>query len=645
MRGSARAVVVVCALAVAAGGQEARDYAVRVSAEIQRAPSHLTLRWVRDEFAQGYEVCRKIRDATTWGTVLATLGVNDTSWVDTTIALGQAFEYRVYKRASTYTGYGYLYGGIEVPARDSAGTVLLLVDDSQAAALVAELSRLQLDLIAEGWRVVRRDVSRTAAVTEVKATIQQVRAAAPSLEAVFIVGHVPVPYSGNLNPDGHPDHLGAWPADVYYGEMDGSWTDNTVSDTVASRAENDNVPGDGKFDQTTIPGTVELAVGRADLANMATFTGTETDLLRRYLDKDHAYRSGATTYLRRAFIDDNFGGFSGEAFAATGWRNFTAMFGPSAVGGGDVVHTAAAQSYLWAYGCGAGSYTSASGIGSTTNMAACTLQVVFTSLFGSYFGDWDIANNFLRSPLASRPSALVCFWAGRPHWYLHHMALGEPIGFSTRLTQNNTALYVTGSSSHRVHIGLMGDPTLRLHVVKPAAGLALASFSGRVAVSWTSSPDTVIGYHVYRSRSLDSAFARVSGTPVTATAFVDSSPGAGRVTYMVRALKLEQSASGTYYNLSPGVIDSVTVSTGVAVRTNTRALPVDVRLSGRVVRISGLCGAAAAVCVLDMGGRVVRRVSAQSGTHSLDLRDLPSGAYVVSVEASSGAVRRAVGLW
>ena len=68
--------------------------------------------------------------------------------------------------------------------------------------------------------------------------------------SLFLLGHVPVPYSGNINPDGHPDHQGAWPADGYYADMDGTWTDISVNNTVATGTRNDNVPGDGKFDQS-----------------------------------------------------------------------------------------------------------------------------------------------------------------------------------------------------------------------------------------------------------------------------------------------------------------------------------------------------------------------------------------------------------
>ena len=36
-------------------------------------------------------------------------------------------------------------------------------------------------------------------------------------KAVFLFGHVPVPYSGDIVPDGHyADHQGAWPCDGYY---------------------------------------------------------------------------------------------------------------------------------------------------------------------------------------------------------------------------------------------------------------------------------------------------------------------------------------------------------------------------------------------------------------------------------------------
>lgn len=84
--------------------------------------------------------------------------------------------------------------------------------------------------------------------------------------------------------------MGAWPADVYYGDVDGIWTDVSVNSTTASPARTQNAPGDGKFDQSVVPGNVELQVGRVDFNGMPSFTLTEQQLLQNYLNKNHEYR-------------------------------------------------------------------------------------------------------------------------------------------------------------------------------------------------------------------------------------------------------------------------------------------------------------------------------------------------------------------
>ena len=118
--------------------------------------------------------------------------------------------------------------------------------------------------------VVRLNVSRDDSVMNVKRLIKNQFESDPlNLKCVFLFGHVPVPYSGDVVPDGHaPEHEGAWPCDGYYGDMDGLWTDSTVNDSRAVEARNRNVPGDGKFDQSTFPAPLRLMVGRVDLSNM-----------------------------------------------------------------------------------------------------------------------------------------------------------------------------------------------------------------------------------------------------------------------------------------------------------------------------------------------------------------------------------------
>src|SRR5205807_4663291 len=65
------------------------------------------------------------------------------------------------------------------------------------------------------------------------------------------------------------------------------------------------------------------------------------------------------------------------------------------------------------------------------------------------------------------PILTVCCIAGHPQYYIHHMGLGEPIGYGIRVTMNDTTLYqdTTNEFSRAVYIALMGDPTLRMEPV------------------------------------------------------------------------------------------------------------------------------------------------------------------------------------
>ena len=448
---------------------------------------------------------------------------------------------------------------------EARGSIVLLVDATKTAALGTRLDRLSQDLVGDGWTVLRHDVAPTASVPSVKALIAADVAANPlGVKAVFLLGRVPVPYSGSLAPDGHPDHQGAWPADLYYGELNGPWTDVSVNITTATRLENRNVPGDGKFDQTLIPSDVDLAVGRVDFANMPAFAATETQLLQQYLDKDHDYRHRVFQVDQRAVIDDNFGWFGGEAFAASGWRNFTTLLGPANVTAGDyfaTLNVPSGNGHLWSYGCGGGSYTSAGGIGSTIDFTLSQNRSVFTMLFGSYFGDWDSTDNFLRAPLASGWTLTNC-WAGRPHWSFHPMALGEPIGSCVRASQNDTQ--VGGFGQRYVHLALMGDPTLRQHVVAPPSAVTVVDLWPQANLGWIASATPVAGYHVYRASSPNGPFTRLTTTPVAGTVFTDVAPLVGSATYMVRAVRLETAATGSYWNQSQGAFADVVLPQAAA---------------------------------------------------------------------------------
>ncbi|MEO1260061.1 MAG: T9SS type A sorting domain-containing protein [Bacteroidota bacterium] len=453
--------------------------------------------------------------------------------------------------------YGYILAGKELTATENRGSILLLVDDVYTSPLETEIAQLEQDLIGDGWKVVKDEVNRNDAVQDVKALITSAYDEHEDLEMVYLLGHVPVPYSGNIFPDGHiENHWGAWAAEVYYGDLDGEFTDTLVDNVSAQLTINHNVPGDGKFDQSAIPSEVELIIGRVDLYDMPAFGLDDVELTRRYLQKAHLFKTGQRDVKRRALVDDNLNVVLASP-AASGWRNFAPMFTADSVQKIDYFSSMRTDSYLWSYGCGGGTHQSADGIGSTTDFANDTLQNIFTMLLGSQFGDWDNTNNFLRAPLASPSWTLTNCWAGNPPYTFHKMAMGEPIGYGLLATQNATEDdYYPGPAL--VHTSLMGDPTLRLHPVKMPADLVLYTTDNKVELNWQAPEnEEVVGFYIYRKDSISNEFIRLHEEPVTDTFYTDQIPPDGFHTYMVRTLKLEQSGSGTYFNLSLGITDSI----------------------------------------------------------------------------------------
>jgi hypothetical protein len=546
--------------------QSCQDASVELSAVVQNSPARITLNWVVSATATQHRVYRKLKTATIWGPIVANLPGTATQYIDSTVSVGVSYEYKIMRTGPGYNGYGYINSGIEIAAMEERGILVLVVDSTFTTTLAPEIKRLQNDLEGDGWKIITHYVSPADAVTHVKALLVADYNLDPAnTKAVFLLGNIPVPYSGEINPDGHPDHLGAWPADVYYADMDVTWSDVSANEVSGSDPRHHNIPGDGKFDESLIPSDLELQIGRVDFSNMPAFASTEQQLLKNYLDKDHDYRNKVFTATHRGVIDDHFGFFSGEAFAASAYKNFGPLVGPANVTAGDYFTTMTGNSYLWSYGCGGGSYTSAGGIGTTTDFTTSNTEGVFTMLFGSYFGDWDAQDNFLRAPLA-QGKTLTNVWSGRPHWQFHHMGLGENIGYDVRASQNNSTLYYSSYGGQFIHLALMGDPTLRNDIIAPVSNVVATTSGTNCNITWTTSTDAVLGYYIYMKNDTMTNYVRLNQNIITGTSYTDPCllyPGI--YTYMVRAVLLQLSPSGTYYNLSTGIADTAMNTNHLAV--------------------------------------------------------------------------------
>ena len=599
-------------------------------------------------YVSAQKLFRRVKGTTTWsGTITLTTTAN--TYSDTTVTSGTQYEYFLEQdlsAAQNFSGnaagpargilstgntqaFGYICAGINLPRIDNRGKLLLLVDSTMSGPLATEIAQLQQDLAGDGWTVItsnlpRQTVDPATALTgtigtkrlnelqSVKNIIKTAYTGDPTnVKQVFILGHLPVPYSGYTNPDVHSDHIGAWPSDAYYADMTGTWTDTSVNVTGAGIPNydfrNSNVPGDGKFDQDTIPNAnPQLQVGRVDLSNMNLAPSTsvsETELLRRYLNKDHQYRFKLGPYAniqQKALAQEWWASPSTPALGAPEDLEQTtdAILGRNLAASPNVDYysgtiwsqyciTHPTNTYLFGYCEGAGNYQGAQGGGSTTDIGSKPSPVVFTGAFGSYFGDWDVHDNYLRAFLAGNAAGnslgLTSFWASRPGWITYPLAMGATWGEVTQTSQAaTTSLYpILGTDAelnysqfvHGHYMGLLGDPSLRLYQVQPPQNVRAQSSGGSVTLTWDATTEpaaSVLGYLVFRSTSTTGPFTLLTTSPISATTYTDATATVGTTyTYMVKTLKLQNPNGGTFQNESQGSPATIADSSGTTSLAST----------------------------------------------------------------------------
>ncbi|HUS37470.1 MAG TPA: hypothetical protein VM680_19135 [Verrucomicrobiae bacterium] len=555
---------------------EARLQAVEASVQIQESPAAIRMVWANPERpAARYKISRRTGNDG-WSEV-ATVGGSETGWTDSNVAASQRYEYRIIKETNDgYLGHAYLAAGIRASMLEDTGKVLLLVRDNIAGAIGGELEQFRKDLIAEGWEVLRQDISGGATPPQVRAAIQAVyNNTGGSLRQVILVGHIAVAYSGNIMPDGHANHKGAWPADGYYADVNGTWTDSSVNTKTAERESNWNVPGDGKFDQGEYPAELKLAVGRIDFSDMTCYANkanarSEVDLTRQYFNKNHAYRMGQWQIARRGLVLDNFGLRDTNGVSASAWANFAAYFGASANSRMDLntyFSRLTSETALWTWSAGGGSYYYSSGVGTSDDFALKDVNVVFFLSLGSYFGDWNNESNWLRAALGSG-KILASVYSGIPRGNFHKMALGGTIGESFLITQNNNfsdGYLPDTQGTHEVHQALLGDPTLRMSQYRGAMWFSGHADPGVAVLNWTRTYEdpSYVGAHVYRATSADGPFVRITANPLAGDSYTDRSAPLGAYWYMLRGVYNEQSGSGTFQNLGRGSFtDRIQIASG-----------------------------------------------------------------------------------
>jgi len=548
-----------------------------MSATVAASPPSVQLGW-RIAWVNGQNqqqpktLTRRPLGGTNW-TTLST-NVTGLTVTDTNVTVGSRYEYLL----DFHDGLGtqeYILSGINATPIDYRGKLILLVDQTLTNALATNLTQLTQDLVGDGWKVIRHDAHRhddatwsnnTNNIAVIKGWITNDYNADPTnTKAVYIVGHVSIPFSGWLSPDGHG--LRPFPADGYYGSIgETNWTDslNPCCQTNGFY----NIPNDGIFDQSVLPKNQFLGVGRADFANMPAFNSTnvpgvppksETDLLEQYLNKNHAFRNKAFQFADRSVAASSYPPGSVGLFASAD-RTASRLYGfdSSRVDAGDPL-AVTKNSHLIGFAAGYGNPNAMNVIGNDHHSADLAdpskePMVGFYVLSASYFGAWHLQDDFLRATIATPTYGLEAMYAvlqveTQLPLYLEPVGLGEPIAAAvTRTITNQEA---------SVEITLLGDPTLRFQVIAPPSGLAATTNQSSVILNWTSSSEPGAQYFVYRSTNgLDGDFLRLSQA-INTISYTDSSPPAGQKMYQVRAARIITAGSGSFTNLSQAVFTTV----------------------------------------------------------------------------------------
>ena len=478
---------------------------------------------------------------------------------------------------------------------------------NSSANFNAALDQLRASLLGAGWRpdgphyVTRHDDSdpitnlvNQANLPPIRTTVQNLWNSAPTdrPKGIVIVGHVTIPYSGRQASDNHDgeglgdsvDHRGAWPCDMLYGEMDyNAWTNDLLAQSNSQLPANNNRAGEGKFDADSNPTDLELFVGRIDFARLIAFVPpygnefqVEAQLIREYVQKAENYRRKITSYNERGVAHGTFGLFTyEEARNTVSYRQLKHIF-EAAYPLGSITHcvgdlffrnshnfsSAESPSCLWGFLSGSGTSDSISeSVMSPDWLAHTTAQltaarsdssyeprIAFYGLFGSYFMDWNISNDFLRATLAMPNYGVAgvishTLQSSSGEWDFSAFASGQPLG---------VALQAGANQVRRMDrmFAVLGDPTLMIRTTSPVTSLNGTNYSDRTVLTWgAGEPDCQ--YYVFRSASSSGPWTTPIAGPLGSPTHTNYTTQTW--SYLVRAAKLLNSGHGSsYWNVSQG---------------------------------------------------------------------------------------------
>jgi hypothetical protein len=614
-----------------------------------------------DHFAnttETYTIKRRILNGShlDWTTLVSNLPASTQTWTDTNVSLGSVFEYQI--RRTTSTGDAIIHITIPVLYDQSnyKGAMILAIDTSLQTSLATEITQLKKDLTNEGWRVIELFVPRAttweteASIITTKNQITTAYNSAPVNDKpthLFLLGHIPIARSGQnaISPDNHDINKGARGSDCYYADIDGIFTDNATYNPGNINTLAINLPNDYKWDQDFIPSTLEMAFGRVDFANLTSYSESEVELLRSYLNRLHLYRTvangydmGEKTAFRSGYENSNDGSY----------RSLIPISGAAKVD----YYSGSLPYPQWIQTNGPYQiFMQNSQIPNITDWNTYGMNATIFSSDQSYWGFWDEAESFnfakIRALLAANTKCLGAIYTTTAINTFHQPGMGETIGWSCKrimdhnltnnLLEKQQQAYDTYEFWNRSHFQYHGDPTLRLFQVHPPTNLQASIANNQLLLSWNASSDTeILGYHVYKSSSEFGNYSKLTSTPITSLNYTDSS-FTSTDWYQIKAIKLQTTGSGTFLNPSIGISNNV--STLTSEQFNSASISIYPNPSEEIINLI-TNEKINSYKIFDLQGKLIQEDTLQN--NQLNIKSLENGMYLLQLFLEKNIVTKKI---
>jgi len=182
----------------------------------------------------------------------------------------------------------------------------------------------------------------------------------------------------------------------------------------------------------------------------------------------------------------------------------------------------------------------------------------------------------------------------------------------------------------------MGDPTLKLDPIQPPTNLIAESIDNKVVLEWNASPEENDGYCIYLIDENQEIFQKINNVIVKETFFTDENYlPSDLYEYAVRAVKLIENQSGSYYTASPAAFAKINHINIVEENREGQLLTIAPNPCAGILKIK--VNNPGNVEIINIFGEKIFKFNIENYTQ-IDMSNLNKGIYFVKFELENGRI-------